>query len=43
MFLVSLGGPLGGTGVEAYDRLALLLLHAVVATGLIVWLPGGDK
>ncbi|HLU52378.1 MAG TPA: DUF6069 family protein [Acidimicrobiia bacterium] len=43
VFLVSLGGPLGGTGVEAYDRLALLLLHAVVATGLIVWLPGGDK
>lgn len=30
-FLVSLGGPLSGTGVSATDRASLVLLHVVVA------------
>jgi putative intracellular protease/amidase len=38
--LVSLGGPLSGTGVTTGNRVALELMHLAVAAVLIPWLPG---
>ena len=35
VLVVSLGGPLGGTGITAANRIALLLMHLVVAAVLI--------
>lgn len=35
VFLISLGGPLGGEGIDTAHRTALLALHTVVALGLI--------
>ena len=39
VLVISLGGPLSGTGVDAVDRVVLLLLHLVVGVPLIVGLP----
>lgn len=35
VFLISLGGPLSGEGIDIGNRAALAALHAVVAMGLI--------
>lgn len=35
VFLISLGGPLSGEGVDTANRAALVALHTVVAVGLI--------
>lgn len=35
VFLVSLGAPLSGEGIDGANRAALVALHAVVALGLI--------
>lgn len=35
VFLISLGGPLSGEGIDTANRAALAALHAVVAMGLI--------
>ncbi len=37
--LLSLGGPMSGTGITTGNRLILLLLHVVVAAVLIPFLP----
>lgn len=34
-FLISIGGPMSGTGISQSNRLLLVLLHAVVAVVLI--------
>lgn len=40
VLLVSLGGPLTGTGVSTGNRVGLVLLHLAVAAVLIPLLPG---
>lgn len=40
VFLISLGGPLSGEGIDTANRAALVALHTVVAMGLIPGLAG---
>lgn len=35
VYLISLGGPLGGEGIDTANRVALVALHTLVALGLI--------
>lgn len=43
VFLISLGAPLSGEGIDTAHRAALLALHAVVALGLIPGLAASAR
>lgn len=43
VFLVSLGGPLGGEGIDTANQVILITLHTVVALGLIPGLAATAK